>query len=472
MPQINVVTESPETIEKRADNIRRMEALAADVMDMGRTEALLALRFLDRGLYKLRPHRTYLGGFTTDGELLNYRPEYLLKEYSKDSTFAIRVWLHPLMHCLFLHNFIDGDVDRAMWDLSCDMAAEAMIADLHIDKLNTLEQRIRTEELKSFQEKIAPFTAEMIYKYLMNTKMDNVVFEKYQKLFELDDHDLWYDYEDDGEFSSRRQQASKGNTGKNGKDKSNTPPEISKEEWKKLAKQVKTDLETFSKDQGHVAGNFVRALSELEREPVDYSKFLKKFATMTEVVKNSPDEFDYIMYTFGLNNYQDMPFIEPLEYREDHRIKELCVIIDTSGSVQGKLVQTFLQKTFNILKQQETFDRRFNLHIIQADAEVQRDDVVHTQKEFDELMKGYAIHGAGGTDFRPALRYVEELRKNGSFQNLAGVLYFTDGLGTYPERMPDFKTAFVFVENDAVRYVKVPAWAIRVTIREDEIYTM
>ena len=68
------------------------------------------------------------------------------------------------------------------------------------------------------------------------------------------------------------------------------------------------------------------------------------------------------------------------------------------------------------------------------------------------------LKGGGGTDFRPAFVYVDELRGSGEFKRLCGMLYFTDGYGTFPERPPDYKTAFVFVEReDAVR---VPPWAM------------
>jgi predicted metal-dependent peptidase len=50
-----------------------------------------------------------------------------------------------------------------------------------------------------------------------------------------------------------------------------------------------------------------------------------------------------------------MPLIEPLEYKEVRRIKDFVIAIDTSGSVSGEEVQTFLQKTYNILLQENSF---------------------------------------------------------------------------------------------------------------------
>lgn len=72
-------------------------------------------------------------------------------------------------------------------------------------------------------------------------------------------------------------------------------------------------------------------------------------------MKTNEDEFDYIFYTYGLQLYQNIPLIEPLEYKETKAIKEFIIAIDTSGSTSGEIVQNFVQKTYNILKSTESF---------------------------------------------------------------------------------------------------------------------
>ena len=47
---------------------------------------------------------------------------------------------------------------------------------------------------------------------------------------------------------------------------------------------------------------------------------------------------------------------------------------------------------------------------------------------------------------------------------LKGLIYFTDGYGIYPNKMPPYRTAFVFLEED-YRDVDVPPWAVRLVIR-------
>ena len=134
----------------------------------------------------------------------------------------------------------------------------------------------------------------------------------------------------------------------------------------------------------------------------------------------------------------------------------------------GDTVQRFLNKTYNILKQQETFFTRINLHIIQCDAEIQEDYKITSQEEFDEYLKTMKIHGLGGTDFRPVFEYVEQLRRDKEFTNLKGMIYFTDGCGIFPERQPDYHTAFVFIDDEYYNY-EVPVWVIKLILQRGEI---
>ena len=78
------------------------------------------------------------------------------------------------------------------------------------------------------------------------------------------------------------------------------------------------------------------------------------------------------------------------------------------------------------------------------------------------------IHGLGGTDFRPVFDYVDQLRSSKEFTDLKGLIYFTDGWGTFPKKMPDYQTAFVFLDDENNNY-EVPPWAIKVILNSDEI---
>ena len=78
------------------------------------------------------------------------------------------------------------------------------------------------------------------------------------------------------------------------------------------------------------------------------------------------------------------------------------------------------------------------------------------------------LRGTGGTDFRPVFKRVDEMIRDKEFTNLKGMLYFTDGKGTYPERQPGYQTAFVFVQDD-YKEPEVPAWAIKLVLQNYEL---
>mgnify|MGYP001038275623 FL=1 len=188
---------------------------------------------------------------------------------------------------------------------------------------------------------------------------------------------------------------------------------------------------------------------------------------MGETIQTSDDEFDYIYYTYGLSRYGNMPLVEPLEYKDANKIKDFVIAIDTSASCRGELVQAFLKKTYQIMRQGENFFSKINVHIIQCDNEVQSDTKITCPEDFDRFLSFGKLRGFGSTDFRPVFDYVETLKQEGEFDNLKGLLYFTDGYGIYPGQMPDYDTAFIFLNED-YDAPDVPPWAIRIVLDNDE----
>ena len=60
------------------------------------------------------------------------------------------------------------------------------------------------------------------------------------------------------------------------------------------------------------------------------------------------------------------------------------------------------------------------------------------------------------------------LREKKEFSNLRGLIYFTDGFGTFPAKKPDYDAAFVFVDDGMNNY-DVPPWAIKLVLQKEEI---
>ena len=467
------------------EDLLKIEKLSAEVLRLSRNTILINLRFMDAALAELALMPSLeIRGIATDGTNLVYNPMDILRAYAGEKYLINRNYLHVLLHCLYRHNFVNELLDETVWDLACDITVENIINELTISSLDasrTVKQGSVVNELKS---KIKILTAEKIYRYYLDKKITETEIARIRKDFLADDHSLWYQ-KDNGSKAGGYGTSDSDNDSEQNKNKSNSNSESrdnesqgdssradgqqSKEErWKEISERMQQDLETFSKDRGDTSGSLMQNLGEVNREKYDYTAFLKKFAVMGEAMKINDDEFDYVFYTYGLKLYKKMPLIEPLEYKDVKRIREFAIVIDTSGSVSGELVQTFINKTYNILKNTENFFSKINLHIIQCDAEVQEAIKITSQEDFDEYLKNMELKGFGGTDFRPAFSYVDELIKKGEFTRLKGVIYFTDGWGIFPEKKPAYDAAFVFIRQDNFN-PNVPPWAIKLVLDKEEI---
>lgn len=274
-----------------------------------------------------------------------------------------------------------------------------------------------------------------------------------------------------GENSETPEEDSGENTASGGMDRWLEQRRILEQTWRELSERMQSEIAYFSKARGVAGGEMSQSLRRLNRERYDYSEFLKRFAVMGEVMKLDLDSFDYNFYSYGLRAYGNVALIEPLEYRDVKRIREFVIAIDTSGSVSGDLVQKFMNKTYNILKSTDTFFSKVSIWIIQCDAQIQEAKHITKQEEFDDYLKHMTLKGFGGTDFRPVFRFVDSMIEKKLFSNLKGLIYFTDGFGTFPERKPSYETAFVFLRNDyeSSGEPSVPPWAIRLVLEDEDI---
>ena len=462
------------------------ERLSRDIIRLAMNSLSVNLRFLDCAVSMLDTVQSP-GTIFTDAKHIYYNPVHIIRLYKSGQEVVPRAMLHMLLHCVFRHNLIGTLVDTAMWDLACDITVENIINGLDIPAFSSAKAEKQNDIVSRLKPKVKYITAEKIYNYFMSENIAQNYIKQWSEAFSSDDHSIWYmrvlsvsvggsggKSNQNGDNDSENKSSGSGNSEQDNDNESENSDDFAnsrrqlEEEWKNISERMQTDLETFSKKQGDKAGDLMQNITAVNREKYDYTSFLKRFAVMGEAMKINDDEFAYIFYTYGLNMYKNMPLIEPLEYKEVKRIKEFVIAIDTSGSVSGELVQKFIQKTYNILMQEESFFTKINIHIIQCDAEIQEDKKITSKEDFEEYLKTMKLHGFGGTDFRPVFNYVETLRINHEFTNLKGLIYFTDGYGDFPANQPDYHTAFVFVDDD-YNNPDVPVWAIKLVLQSEEI---
>ena len=459
--------------------MQRADQLSRQVISYARNTLFVHLRFMENALSRL-VFVPYGGTIATDMCRLYYNSQFILPDFQKNDKTLTHRYLHIILHCIFRHAYVGPAIRRPVWNLACDIAVEQMIQELHLKCIDDDYGNAQRGILQELQSQLKYMTAEKIYHYYITQNISDAQCEQLQEAFALDEHEVWYAPGNDS-FGSQ------GNGDSDSQGDSNQKPDSdssqsqnnenstavmtlaeAQEVWKKLANQIQTDLETFQKQHGTDGGSLLQNLKAVNRERYDYAEFLRKFAVYGEIMKIDDDEFDYNFYTYGMNLYGNMPLIEPLETREVRKIEDFVIAIDTSMSTSGELVRAFLSRTYELLQENTSFFRHFNLRILQCDDQLRSDKKVTNARELAEYMEHFELIGQSATDFRPVFEHVDRLNAEGAFRHLRGLLYFTDGLGIYPKKRPKYDAAFVMLEGEAYPD-KVPSWGIRAVISEDAL---
>lgn len=436
-----------------------IENLSREVWKQMRTALLLKYRYLDKAIFSLKPIPLDVKDLMTDGKGIYYNPESVLKKYDRQFEELLRDYLHMILHCIYYHPFPRDNIDSMRWNIACDITVEAILAELNKrEDYKGLRSFKQESLLQKFKEELGVLTAEKLYYYLEEYSEEELYL--LEKLFKRDRHSFWYPEEFKDEFDE---------------DQYESYEEYREEDstqlfqqWERISEQTKVKIQAFEESQDPSINMLIQNLEQVNQETYDYRSFLEKFAVSGEEIKMNEEEFDYIYYAYGLELYGNLPLINPLEYKEVTKIREFVIAIDTSGSVKGELVQAFMEKTYNILSQYENFYSKVNIHIIQCDTEIRRVDIIKTPREFEDFLKDFTLEGFGGTDFRPVFHYIDEKILEGEFFNLKGMLYFTDGHGTYPERRPEYNSAFIFLDEFPVEF-EPPIWAMTLVLKRYDL---
>ena len=427
------------------------ENICRKILESSRNALYINMRYLDVALSSLAWEiTTDIPRIGTDGLKIAYEPHYLADLYRENPMLVNRVYLHMVFHCIFRHLFRPCPEDRELWNLSCDMAVEALIDGMHHRSIRMGVHPFRRAVYDELRKTLKVLTAEGIYRELKKADYRPEQRARMVQEFCIDDHTYWpAPPEEEGP-----------------KPPSPLMAKLMKN-WKDVSDRMQTEL-SVGREAGTEDGDLSDELAVENRERYDYRTFLKKFAVLKEEMQIDPDSFDYVFYSYGLRMYGNMPLIEPQEWKETHKIEEFVIVIDTSMSCSGDLVRKFLEETYHILAETESFFRKVHIRILQCDDAVRADQLITTGEELKQYMDHLQLYGDGGTDFRPAFTYVQQLIDQGEFKNLKGLLYFTDGKGTFPRKRPPYDAAFILFRED-YKEVSVPPWAIRLMLDEEDL---
>ncbi len=441
-----------------AVNKTNTESLADEILGFSRDSLLVNLRFLDSALNRLG-FQSYSGTYATDGYRLFYDPRHVLKTYRAEQTLPARNCLHVILHCVFQHICIPDDAysdtkKRRLWDISCDIASEYTISVLGLQMLACRDQNRQERVFSSLLSNIDILTCEKLYRYFIKAEPDEEELSAYETLFHVDEHDRW---------------------------RLSAPP--LNDIWQGVSRRMQVDMETFTRQSTGGAGALMQNLKETNREVSDYAAFLRKFATRGDGMKLDPDEFDYTLYSYGMQiSGGKIPLIEQTEYRDPMRVRDVAIAIFAHDILTQEKIRLFLINTWDILHSTESFSSKARLHVLlPSKSDIPGEDasyvgvlktiethVIESTEQMLEFVSGLTVPDAHGYDFRPVFDRVSYLNRIHRFKNLRGVLILTEDVGVFPSVMPAFPGAFIFVNND-YSVPDVPPWAIRLVLQSDEI---
>ena len=333
------------------------------ILELIQNELYVDFRYLDVAVsaLTLTPNDS-LRSTATDGISFFFPPEQILRVFRSNPLFLNRAVLHSVFHCIFRHLWIRGSRDPDLWNLSCDIAVEWIIDSFEKKSVKRALSGIRTNIYNDFRQYKIPITAANIYRYLLPDVADNP--DRLNQLmieFFTDDHRFW-------------------------PKKPSTSPSAAKagQSWDKISRRMEQELNLRGDDSASGIDAMKTQIKE-GKSRRSYKDFLRKFTVLKEELHCDYDEFDLNYYSYGLRLYKNMPLIEPLESREVTKISEFVIVIDTSYSTNGPLVQKFLEETFQIIQERDSFFHKSQIRIIQCDNQVHSDTIIKEQRDIPKL---------------------------------------------------------------------------------------
>jgi predicted metal-dependent peptidase len=194
------------------------------------------------------------------------------------------------------------------------------------------------------------------------------------------------------------------------------PSSLARKIRNNVQKIVRESAKTFNKDRGSLPSHIQVLIQEALQPPkAPYYQIIRKLVRGSRLSKFRRS-FTKInrkrTYVFTLDeNDKSVPVISPFPGRTRDFTFDICVLIDTSGSMDADEIAEALSGVKNIIEN----DRHCKTTVLECDAEVHKEYVVKKVRDIDPKVKG-----RGGTVLGPGLIRAREL-------GVDVCLTFTDG---------------------------------------------
>lgn len=367
---------------------RKLDATAK--MKRARSQLLMYHPFFGYLSTKLKmtevpPHdRKRLSTLATDGEFLWYNPEFVDKLTNEQALTAV---CHEVMHNVCQHLDLDRQAGREKdrWDQACDYAINSILVENKFEPIS-----IPGVFSWLYDPKFVKESAEMIYPKLPKGQ------KKPPSCGMCPSHQKGQDPIDDPVPDPNAKQ---------------------KVDWK----QATAEAAAYARGRGQLPGGMEEFVDKVLNPPVDWKRAIRnEFAS--KAIRQGWD------FARPNKRYAGLGYAMPSVYGYT-TVPEIWG--DSSGSMYDRW-PVFLGVVLSIARQ---------LHVV-VDVGVADDGVqaFHRKVKTVDDVKKIALKGGGGTNFRPMFEHAKKRKP-------ACLVFFTDGMGTMPERRPPYPVLWVVPEE-------------------------
>lgn len=294
----------------------------------------------------------------TDGRNFYYNSEFINVLSLKECEFLFG---HETLHVVYDHMGRRAERDPRLFNIAADYCVNADLIEHRIgDKI--------TKVPLLFNPKYNGWSSEEVYDDLYKNA-DKIDIEKLMKQL-LDEH---LDGEGDGEGD-----------GEEGDGSGKGRPRLTTEERKAIRDEVKSAVLAAAQaaGAGNVPGNVKRMIKDLTAPVVNWRELLQQ--QIQSILKND--------WTFSRPSRRGWHMDAILPGMKHAQTIDICVAIDTSGSITDADLKIFLSEVKGIMEMYEDY----RVHILTWDTAVYNPKV-YTPGDGEEINE-YEPGGGGGTD--------------------------------------------------------------------------
>jgi predicted metal-dependent peptidase len=324
---------------------------------------------------------SWLTTAATDGRHFYYNSKFINMLNTQQNIF---LFCHELLHCAYDHMERGKGKHKTIANIAMDYVVNADCIKYNMGSKITQVPLL-------YDKKYEDWSFEQVYDDLIKNAKTIDMDELLEAL--LDEH---MDGDNDGDGDGDNEKDGKGR------------PKLSAAERQQIRDEFREAMLSAAQSTGagNAPGNLQRQLSTLTNPKINWREMITQ--QIQSIVKN-----DYTWATPNRKHFSQ-GFVLP-NMRRDEAI-EVCVAIDTSGSIGDKQLNEFFSEVNGIM---QTYDD-YNIKIWCFDTSVHNPQDYDTSNGHD--MVNYQPKGFGGTDFDANWRWMKEENVEPKL-----LIVFTDG---------------------------------------------